>query len=210
MQHRKMIGLAAVAALGVAVAPAADAKRSTAKDKLPAKTYRGDLKRVGVGDYGLLVPGLRAKVQLVDGKKNDKASIQVKGVAAGTTMLWHVHKTTAAGNPCTPGGADEGVAGWTYKKLVSNGGKVANSTARSKTFSVARGETVFVDVHLASGERIACVVLRSNGKKQKGKGKAPAAKAPSATDDRGGKGRGADDAPGDDRGGKGRGRGSDD
>src|ERR687898_3141106 len=74
-----------------------------------AKTYRADLVPVNPAATTAGLPTVVGKSQLVDGKKNNKVSLHMRGLAADTTYLWHVHVGSCAGPPGAP------VAGWTYR-----------------------------------------------------------------------------------------------
>lgn len=143
------VGLA-LASLAVAGAAAP----VTAKKPSPrAKVYRAKLAPVPVGDYGLLARS-RGKAQLVDGKKNDKISIQVRRLSPGVTYGWRIVEAPASASlPCSTGTP---VAGWTYKPLKANTAGNANSKGKSKTFKADREKSYFVGVYLPSGEAFLC------------------------------------------------------
>jgi hypothetical protein len=117
-----------------------------------AKTYRADLAPVDAATTAGL-PTVDGKAQLVDGKngkKNNKASLHMSGLAADTTYLWHVHHGS-----CAATGAP--VAGWTYRTqdvagngtLTSNAAGNANTKGKSATFN-AGAQSFSVNVHVAT------------------------------------------------------------
>jgi hypothetical protein len=139
------------------------------------------------------IPDARGRAQLVDGRKNNKVSLHMKGLAPGETYLWHVHQATAEGDPCAAGstvGNPTPYPGWTYRALTAGESGNANSKGRSSTFPVEDEDTggdYYVNVHLQDGTVIACGVLESKrsvkNKERGGKGH---------SDDGNGKGRGHD------------------
>jgi hypothetical protein len=153
---------AAVTCLGAAsvVAPVAGAHNDH-----HARVLRAKLNPVPIGDYGLLAHS-RGRVQLVDGKINDKLSIKVKGLSPGTTYPWHLHVAAAGvSNPCAaPPAAAPSVDGWTYRPLKANRAGNASSRARSKTFTFDKTQTYYVDVHLPTGNAFLCGVLPGSKK----------------------------------------------
>ena len=178
---KRLVISVAVASLAVAGAVVPGA---VGKSNKRAKVYRATLRPVPVGDYGLLAQS-RGKAQMVDGKKNNKISIHVRKLTPGVTYTWHIHKVAATvAHPCNaPSATDEGVPGWTYRKLKANSAGNANSKAKSKTFAADPDSKYYVDVHLpaADGHGLVflCGVLHTKQHKApKGKGhaKAPAKK----------------------------------
>jgi hypothetical protein len=113
------------------------------------------------------IPDARGRAHLVDGRKNDKVTLHMKGLEPGETYLWHVHQATAEGDPCAAGstvGNPAPYPGWTYRELTARPSGNANSKGRSSTFPVAEetGEgDYYVNVHLQDGTVIACGVLES-------------------------------------------------
>jgi hypothetical protein len=136
-----------------------------------AKTYRADLgavKRPAATTAGL--PSVDGTAQLVDGKKNNKVSLHMRGLAADTMYLWHVHHGSC------PAGAP--VMGWTYRTqdatdngtLTSNAAGNANTKGKSTTFN-AGAQSFSVNVHVATetnglpaGTIIACGDLEQQKK----------------------------------------------
>jgi hypothetical protein len=129
-----------------------------------AKTYRADLVPVNPAATTAGLPTVVGKSQLVDGKKNNKVSLHMRGLAADTTYLWHVHVGS-----CAATGAP--VAGWTYRTqdamsngtLTSNAAGNANTRGKSATFDADPTKSYSVNVHvatatntLAAGTIIAC------------------------------------------------------
>lgn len=124
-----------------------------------AYVFRATLQPASVGPYALL-PGVRGQAQLVDGKKNNKISIHVRGVLPGATYTWHIHRQVVCVTaPCPP----LDVPGWTYGTLKANGSGEANAKGTSSTFEAQPGATYLVDVHVSSGEVLAQGVLKANG-----------------------------------------------
>src|SRR5215207_9047903 len=148
--------VASIAAIGVAGVATADSARS-------AKPYRAALAAVDPAATTAGLPDVAGKAQLVDGKKNNKVSLHVRGLAAGTTYLWHVHEGTCA----APGAP---VAGWTYRTQVAANGTLtsdesgnANTKGKSATFNADPTKSYSVNVHvstvtngLPAGTIIAC------------------------------------------------------
>jgi hypothetical protein len=160
--------VAAIAAIGLAGVAIADNGNS-------AKPYKASLAAVNPAATTAGVAGAAGKAQLVDGKKNNKVSLHMRGLAANTTYLWHVHVGS-----CAATGAP--VPGWTYRTqagangtLTSDASGVANTRGKSSTFTAAAGTSYSVNVHVstatngvAAGTIIACGDLKLN----KGAGKA--------------------------------------
>jgi len=143
-----------------------------------AKPYKSSLAAVNPAATTAGLAGVVGKAQLVDGKKNNKVSLHVRNLAAGTMYLWHVHVGT-----CAVTGAP--VAGWTYRTqdaggngtLTSNESGNANTKGKSATFNAEPTKSYSVNVHvaaptngLAPGTIIACGDLKAN--KAGGKSKA--------------------------------------
>jgi hypothetical protein len=125
------------------------------------------------------IPDVRGRAQLVDGRKRNKVSIHVRGLAAGQTYLWHVHQATAAGDPCAAGstvGNPTPYPGWTYRALTAGAAGNANSKGTSSTFPVAApqdtGQAYYVNVHLLDGTVIACGVLERKARQHESQGNA--------------------------------------
>jgi hypothetical protein len=158
------VAIASLAVAGAAV-PVAGAAKGPKKPSPRAKVYRAKLAPVPVGDYGLLAAS-RGKAQLVDGKKNDKITINVRKLAPGTTYGWQIVEAAAdAPFPCTSGTP---LAGWTYKPLKANAAGNANSKGKSKTFKADSDKSYFVGVYLPNGgEAFLCGELKAKKKKAK-------------------------------------------
>jgi len=188
--------VASVAALGVAGVATANNGSSHA-----AKTYKASLAATPAAALAL-VPDAKGKAQLVDGKKNNKVSLHMKGLKAGETYLWHVHQGKLPGDPCTDTTgtiADPTpYPGWTYKELKANESGNANSkgtlkksaTADFPSAAVTSTGVYYVNVHLSkdtngqvAGTVIACGVLKAN--KASGKSKPKKAKKPHPTQAKG-------------------------
>jgi hypothetical protein len=167
------VGVAAIAAAGLAgVAVAASGHA--------AKTFKASLAPVNSAATTARVPDVRGRAQLVDGKKNNKVSLHMRGLAANTTYLWHVHEGSCpvAGPP---------IAGWTYRTqsgangtLTTNAAGNANTKGKSATFNALPAMSVNVHVAaptngLAAGTIIACGDLKAS--KASGKSKAKPKKA---------------------------------
>jgi hypothetical protein len=162
--------VATIAALAPAGVAAAD------HGKHGANVYRATVAKTAAADAAQL-PDVRGRAQLVDGKKNNKVSIHVKGLKPGQTYKWHVHSDAATNaDPCA---AQTGpiVPGWTYRGsttpnegvLTANQAGNASGKGRSTTFAAEAGKVYFVNVHLADGTPIACGVLTAKAKKPHGK-----------------------------------------
>jgi hypothetical protein len=115
-----------------------------------AKTYRADLTPVNPAATTAGLATVVGKAQLVDGKKNNKASLHMRGLAADTTYLWHVHEGS-----CAATGAP--VPGWTYRTqigangtLTSNAAGNANTKGKSATFNADPAKSYSVNVHVAT------------------------------------------------------------
>ena len=171
MGMKKLSVLAVAIAVAFVPAGAATAKPKPKKPSPRAHTYKATLKAVGA-DAAYTTKRF-GKAQLVDGKKNNKVSVHVRGLTPGGTYLWHVHQATGAGNPC----ADTSIggppyAGWDWSKVnpfTANASGNYNKTLKTKTFpiSIAAGDTGFVyyvNVHLADGTVIACGVFKGSRK----------------------------------------------
>jgi hypothetical protein len=157
--------VASIAALGVAGVATADSGRS-------AKTFKASLAAVDPAATTAGLATVAGKAQLVDGKKNNKASLHMRNLAATTMYLWHVHEGT-----CAATGAP--VAGWTYRTQVGANGTLtsdesgnANTKGKSATFNADPSKSYSVNVHVATltnglpaGTIIACGDLKSKSKK---------------------------------------------
>jgi hypothetical protein len=153
--------VATVGALSLAGVATAHDDHAGAK---PAKVYRATLTGAA---------SVKGKAQLVDGKKNNKISIHVRGLTPAATYTWHIHKAASDSvNPCAP--ATPVVVApygdWQYGALVANEDGNASAKGTSKTFdSPADKGPLYVDVHQADGAVVACGVLKSKPKKSHGK-----------------------------------------
>jgi len=174
---KRLIALLVLAAVA-AVPASASAKSKT-------KVYKGTFSLVGAdGDY---VTGKFGKVQLVDGKRNDKLSVHVRRLAARTTYVYRLQEGTCAEG--APGGTD--VPGWSYRRLKTSRSGVGNSKARSRTFT-ARSSATYSVVVYAGDEVALCAQLRTkSAKSDKAKAKGKSDK-PAKTETRGK----SNDAPG--------------
>ena len=159
---KKLIAL--LAAGSVLAAPGV----ALAKHSPKSKVYKGTFEYVGAdGDY---VTGKFGKVQLVDGKRNDKLSVHVRRLAAKQTYVYRLQSAPSACAADAPAGTD--VPGWTYRKLKTSRSGVGNSTARSRTFTVNKTQRYFVGVFMAGpngapGELILCAELNTPKAKKK-------------------------------------------
>jgi hypothetical protein len=155
--------VASIAAIGVAGVATANSAGS-------AKTYKASLAAVNPAATTAGLATVAGRAQLVDGKKNNKVSLHVRNLAAGTMYLWHVHEGTCA----APG---EPVAGWTYRTqdaagngtLTSNESGNANTKGKSATFNADPSKKYSVNVHVAkltngvaAGTIIACGDLKAS------------------------------------------------
>jgi len=145
---KRLIPLLVVPALALAPGTALGHGKSR------TKVYKGTFTLVGAdGDY---VTGKFGKAHLVDNKRKDKLSVHIRRVAAKTTYTYKLQEGICREGAA--GGTD--VAGFTYKPLRTNRKGVANSTARSKTFSAKRGVKYSVVVY-SGGEVVLCAQLRT-------------------------------------------------
>ena len=174
--------VASIAAIGVAGVATADSGHS-------AKTYTASLAAVNPAATTAGLASVVGKAKLVDGKKNNKVSLHVRNLAAGTMYLWHLHEGTCA----APGAP---VAGWTYRTqdlagngtLTSNASGNANTRGKSATFNADPTKSYSVNVHVstltngvAAGTIIACGDLKASkagGKSKPSKPHPPQAKGP--------------------------------
>jgi hypothetical protein len=173
--------VASIAAFGVA-GPA------TAGGGHSAKPYKASLVAVNPAATTAGLASVSGRAQLVDGKKNNKVSLHMRNLAAGTMYLWHVHEGT-----CAATGAP--VAGWNYRTqvgangtLTSNESGNANTRGKSATFNADPTKRYSVNVHVATltngvaaGTIIACGDLtpsKSSGKSKPKKPHPPHAKGP--------------------------------
>jgi hypothetical protein len=165
--------VASIAAIGVA-GPA------TAGGGHSAKPYKASLTAVNPAATTAGLASVRGRARLVDGKKNNKASLHMRTLAAGTMYLWHVHEGT-----CAATGAP--VAGWTYRTQVGANGTLtanasgnANTRGKSATFNADPAKRYSVNVHVATptnglpaGTIIACGDLSATKAGGKSKPKKP-------------------------------------
>jgi hypothetical protein len=174
--------ITSIAAGGFAGVAIADSAHS-------AKTYKASLAAVNPAATTAGLATVAGKAQLVDGKKNNKVSLHVRNLAAGTMYLWHVHEGTCA----APGAP---VAGWTYRTqdlaangtLTSNASGNANTKGKSATFNADPTKSYSVNVHVATltngvapGTIIACGDLKASkasGKSKPNKPHPPQVKGP--------------------------------
>jgi len=169
------VAVASIAAMGAAGV-------ATAASGHSAKVYRATLNPVDPAATTAGLATVTGRAQLVDGKKNNKVSLHMRNLAAGTTYLWHVHTGS-----CAATGAP--LPGWTYRTqdasgngtLTTNGAGNANTKAKSRTFDADPGTSYSVNVHLSTatnglpaGTIIACGDLKAS----KAKGKSKPKKAP--------------------------------
>jgi hypothetical protein len=170
-----MIRRIAAAAAVVPVAALGVAGVATANGGHSAKTYKASLAAVDPAATTAGLATVAGRAQLVDGRKNNKVSLHMRNLAAGTTYLWHVHEGTCA----TPGAP---VAGWTYRThdaggngtLTSDASGHSSTRGASATFAAEPSKSYSVNVHVATptngvaaGAIIACADLKAG----KGSGK---------------------------------------
>ena len=188
---KTLVTVAAVAA--VALTPAA------ASAKPRAKVYKGTFELVGAD--GSYTTDKFGKAQLVDGKRNDELSVHVRKLGSRTKYVFRLQSAATACKQGAPGGTD--VPGWTYRRgglLVTNRKGVANSWARSRTFTVDPAVEYFVGVYTrtASGapdQLVACAQLTTK-KAAKGGGKPAGGGKGQDKPGKGGKGGKGGDKPG--------------
>ena len=160
----KRLTIALVVA-GTALLPA------TASGHARSKVLRGEFTFIGAdGDY---VSGKFGKAQLVDGPKNDKLSVHVRRLASRTRYAFRLEQSARACEADAPAGTP--VPGWTYRRggiMKTSRKGVANSWARSTTFSAQPGVAYFVGVYSLTpagtpDQLVLCAELRG---KRHGKG----------------------------------------
>lgn len=134
-----------------------------------AKTYKADLDPVVEG-----TTAPTGKTKLVDGKKNNKVKVHVKGLTPGTSYPWHVHVLPAGvTDPCAEG-APQGPIDTRFTYGVLTGNEAGNARAKGKSTTFNWGEDeYYVNVHdPTTGAPIACGVLERKASKANPKGKA--------------------------------------
>ena len=179
---RRLTAAAVVSIVAIGVAGPATAGGGS------AKTYKASLTAVNPAATTAGVAAVRGRAQLVDGKKNNKVSLHMRKLAAGTMYLWHVHEGS-----CAATGAP--VAGWIYRTQVGANGTLtanasgnANTRGKSATFNADPAKRYSVNVHVATltnglpaGTIIACGDLtagKASGKSKPKKPHPPKAKGP--------------------------------
>jgi hypothetical protein len=113
-------------------------------------TYRASIAPVNPAATTAHVAQVRGKAQLVDGKRDSKVSLHVRGLAPRTTYIWHIHQGS-----CAATGAP--LPGWVYRTqdgagngtVTTNHSGGANTKARSGTFDVDPAMAYSVNVHVA-------------------------------------------------------------
>jgi hypothetical protein len=172
----RRIAVAAVAS----IAAICIASVATAASGQSAKSYKASLAAVNPAATTAGLPTVAGKAQLVDGKKNNKASLHMRNLAPDTVYLWHVHEGT-----CAATGAP--VAGWTYRTQVGANGTLtsdasgnANTKGKSATFNADPTKSYSVNVHvstltngLPAGTIIACGDLQATKKPHPSQAKGP-------------------------------------
>jgi hypothetical protein len=172
----RRIAVAAVASMtAICIASVA-----TAASGQSAEPYKASLAAVNPAAATAGLATVVGKAQLVDGKKNNKASLHMRNLAPDTVYLWHVHEGT-----CAVTGAP--VAGWTYRTQVGANGTLtsdasgnANIKGKSATFNADPTKSYSVNVHvstltngLAAGTIIACGDLQATKKPHPSQAKGP-------------------------------------
>jgi hypothetical protein len=172
------VAVASIAAMGVAGV-------ATAASGHSAKVYRATLQAVDPAATTAGLATVAGRAQLVDGKRNNKASLHMRNLAPNTTYLWHVHEGS-----CAATGAP--LPGWTYRTEAGGNGTLttnedgnANTKGKSRTFDAQAGTSYSVNVHVATatngllaGTIIACGDLKASKAKGKSKSHPPQAKGP--------------------------------
>ena len=138
--------IAAAAVVAIAALAASDVANAGGKH-----TYRASLAPVNPAATTAGVAQVRGKAQLVDGKRHNKISLHVRGLASGTTYIWHIHQGS-----CAATGAP--LPGWVYRSqdgagngtLTTNPSGGANTKARSATFNADPALAYSVNVHVAA------------------------------------------------------------
>jgi hypothetical protein len=123
-----------------------------------AHVYRAQLAPVGAGAS---TPTARA--HLVDGQKNNIATLEVKGLSPGTSYPWHVHAfAPGVTDPCAPGAAQGPiVSSFTFGMLTANADGNGSAMAKSPSFDWgAASNSYYVNIHdPATLAPIACGIL---------------------------------------------------
>ena len=158
--------VASIAAIGIASVATAESGHS-------AKPYKASLAAVNPAATTANLATVVGKAQLVDGKKNNKASLHMRNLAPDTLYLWHVHEGTCAATLAP-------VPGWTYRTQVGPNGTLtsdasgnANTKGKSTTFNADPAKSYSVNVHLADGTIIACGDLQATKKPHPSQAKGP-------------------------------------
>ena len=135
--------IAAVSVAGVAIA---DSGHS-------AKSYKASLAAVDPAASTAGLATVVGKAQLVDGKKNNKVSLHLRHLAAGTVYLWHVHEGSCAATGAPRGRVD--VPGPMTPPAngtldLRRGRQREHAAGRSATFTADPGKSYSVNVHVST------------------------------------------------------------
>lgn len=164
---RRLTAGAALASLITVGAAAPAVAKPGPKQPPRTHVYWANLGPVAVGPYAM-IPNTRGRAQLVDGKRNDKLSVHIRRAGRKATYVFRLEQSAKACEAGAPGGTP--VAGWKYRRggvLKTSRKGVANSTARSRTFTAKRGVEYFVGVYTrtaagAPDQLVLCAELRGN------------------------------------------------
>jgi hypothetical protein len=147
-----------------------------------AKPLKGTFQFVSAD--AVYTSGKFGKVQLVDGKRNDKLSVHLRHAGSREKYVFRLESATTACDASAPAGTP--VPGWKYRHggvLKTSRGGTANSSARSRTFQAKSDVEYFVGVYSrtaagAPGELVFCAELRGNKKHKPHKPHHPAKPKP--------------------------------
>jgi hypothetical protein len=135
---------ATAVAIGATIIPAASAKPKSAPTA-PATTYQAQIVPLGSQP-------VTGDAQLVDGPKNDKVSIHMRGLEPRAAYSWHIYRQiTCIAAPCDP----PLEPGWKYEKLRASAAGNASANGKSKSFTGDPNGTYLVEVQLPGGQVVA-------------------------------------------------------
>lgn len=124
-----------------------------------AQVFQGGIRPVAFGPYGMVARRLDGDAQLVDGPRNDKLTVNVGGLAPGSSYAFALVSSPSGTSPCAAPSADARVAGFTYPALVSNPAGRAAAKAVSTSFAANPAVTYGVIIEDARQNILGCGVL---------------------------------------------------
>jgi hypothetical protein len=149
--------LITAAALSSLLAFGGSAEAAKKKPSPRAKVYRATF----ASTTGSAYAAVTGKAQLVDNKRKDIASIQLKGLLQpGAVYDWVIYKINGDKPACGPGGAGQGVESFRYKPLTVNASGNASATAKSKKFVAYTTTRYGVVVRNEEGADVVCAELK--------------------------------------------------